>query len=66
VAVALELALRRAACVSLVLACARPLFLEPAYRTGLPWLLSHSMLVAPRLVLGHASAHLARFSASVH
>jgi hypothetical protein len=48
---ALELALRRAACVALVLACARPLFLAPAYDVGWPWLLSGSLLAVPRRLL---------------
>jgi hypothetical protein len=48
---ALELALRRAACVALVLACARPLFLAPAYDVGWPWLVSDSLLALPRRLL---------------
>mmetsp|Transcript_35227 Transcript_35227/g.81579 ORF Transcript_35227/g.81579 Transcript_35227/m.81579 type:complete len:95 (+) Transcript_35227:687-971(+) len=54
----LELALRRLACCSLVLACARPLFLAPVYEMGIPWLLSSAMLRGPRLALNALGVEL--------
>lgn len=48
---ALELGLRRLVCVSIVLACARSLFLAPAYAVGWADQTSHTMLFLPRLLL---------------
>ena len=55
---ALELSARRLACVGIVFASARPLFLAPAYAVGWPHLLSSSMLRVPRLVLRAAGVNV--------